>query len=252
MIYLHKLGPLLLSPLFLAIALVIVGALAGRRSICAAAACLLYVLSTPLASDYLIRAAENHAVRQTPDSVPKADAIVVLGGMLYPVATNLGIQMGWANSDRYFGGLELFKAGKAPLLILTGGHVPWQPDAVPEGTVLRKFAESMGVPPQSIVVTGEVENTAQEAAAVRKQLPDPSASVLLVTSAFHMPRAEKLFRDEGFLVHPYPVDFKVVDRSVTPMDFLPKPTALTLSDIAIREQIGRAYYWLRHWIVHPG
>ena len=230
----------------LAIALVIFGALIGRKWICVSAVCLLYIFSMPVASDYFVRAAENYAVRQTPESVSDADAIVVLSGFLYPVASSKGVYTEWGDPDRFFGGLELFKAGKAPLLIFTGGQVPWQPSAIPEGLVLRKFAESMGVPSQSIQVTGEVENTAQEAIAVRKLFPDPSASILLVTSAFHMPRAEKLFQNAGFNVYSYPVDFRVEERSITLMDFVPKPAALMQSDTAIREQIGKAYYWLKY------
>ena len=245
MIYLHKLGPLIFSPLALAIALVIFGALIGRKWICVTAACLLYVVSMPFASDYIVRAAEIYAVRQTPEAVSNADAIVVLSGFLYTVASSKGVYTEWGDPDRFFGGLELFKAGKAPLLIFTDGQVPWQPSAIPEGLVLRKFAESMGVPSQSVQVTGEVENTAQEAVAVRKLLPDPGASRLLVTSAFHMPRAEKLFQNAGFTVYSYPVDFKVEERSITLMDFVPKPAALMMSDTAIREQIGKAFYWLK-------
>ena len=60
-----------------------------------------------------------------------------------------------------------------------------------------------------------------------------------------MPRAEKLFQNAGFTVYSYPVDFKVEERSITLMDFVPKPAALMMSDTAIREQIGKAFYWLK-------
>ena len=61
-----------------------------------------------------------------------------------------------------------------------------------------------------------------------------------------MPRAEKLFQNAGFNVYSYPVDFRVEERSITLMDFVPKPAALMQSDTAIREQIGKAYYWLKY------
>ena len=246
MIYLHKLGPLLISPLFLAIAMVAIGVLTSRKWICVLAMAFLYAVSTPIVADYLIRFAEGHAVRQHPESVPRADAIVVLSGFVYPVQSSDGIYSEWTDPDRFMGGMELARLGKANLLIFTGGQVPWQRQALPEGQVLSKLAQSMGVPADHILVTDEVENTEQEARAVRKLLPDPKASILLVTSAFHMPRAQAMFERVGLSVIPYPVDFKVEVRSLTPMDFFPKPISLQTSDIAIREQIGRLYYLIRN------
>ena len=246
MIYLHKIGPLLLSPLFLAILMVVIGVVASRKWLCIIAVAFLYLLSTPFISDYLIGFTEGHAVRQHAESMPDADAIVVLSGFVFPVRSSDGIVPEWHDPDRFFGGLELLKLGKAKLLVFTGGQVPWQTQTTPEGQVLKTVAQTMGVPADKILVTEEVENTEQEARAVRKLLPAPESRVLLVTSAFHMPRARTMFEKAGFKVIPYPVDFKVEVRSVTPMDFFPKPNSLQTSDIAIREQIGRVYYFLRY------
>ena len=53
-----------------------------------------------------------------------------------------------------------------------------------------------------------VTNTAHEAEAIRRLLPQDQPRVLLVTSAFHMRRAEVLFERQGRTVLPYPVDFQ--------------------------------------------
>src|ERR1019366_6437057 len=72
----------------------------------------------------------------------------------------------WTDGDRFFGGVELFKAGKSPLLVFTGGAAPWDPNAALEGDVLAGYARAMGVPGGQIVKTPRVMTTAEEAGAV--------------------------------------------------------------------------------------
>ena len=70
--------------------------------------------------------------------------------------------------------------------------------------------------------------------------------IILVTSAFHMPRAQRLFEKEGLWVVPYPVDFKsLTTDSVTFMDYLPNAGSLAKTELGLRELIGRLFYWLK-------
>jgi len=62
-------------------------------------------------------------------------------------------------------------------------------------------------PSEKILVTKDVENTADEAVAV-KGLISPSKRIILVTSAYHMYRAQRLFEKQGFEVVSYKVDYK--------------------------------------------
>lgn len=245
MLYLHKLLPLLLSPIVAAILLVLYGALRQRRQPALLAAVLLYLGSMPLASDQLLRLVEDGRVRQDPNALPKAEAIVVLGGMLTGVRSSTGVVSEWNDPDRFFGGIELYRLGKARKLIFTAGKMPWQAKVLPEGVVLKKAAEQMGIPAKDILVTEAVSNTEEEAGAVRQLLPGKHPSILLVTSAFHMARAIRIFERAGFDVREYAVDFKIGAREITPMDFVPSARALWLSDLAIREAIGRLYYRAR-------
>ena len=139
-------------------------------------------------------------------------------------------------------GLALYRAGKAPRLIFTGGWVPWQSQDLPEGERLRAIAQAQGIPPSAITVTGKVSNTAAEAQAVKTLLPS-KATILLVTSAFHLPRAQHLFKQVGTTVIPYPVDFQTSPpQPFTPLDLLPSANAFQQTELAWRELIGRAYY----------
>ncbi len=115
--------------------------------------------------------------------------------------------------------------------------------------MLAKYAQTLGVPADRIVVTGIVANTADEAREVAhllagRQLMAPR--VLLVTSAFHMPRARQVFEQQGLVVEPFPVDFRFSEGgSTTILDFLPSVGALDQTQTALREFYGRAFYWLR-------
>ena len=251
-IYLHKLLPLLALPTGLLLLLFVVALLLHRRWPIWVALSLFWLGSTPWTSNYLVRWSEASSVRISASSMHKTEAIVVLseGRTLAPGATGMSE---WNDGDRFWGGIELYQAGKAPWLIFTGGWAPWQPELAPEGDVLKTWARSQGVPSSAIQITGMAMNTAEEAAAVAALLPKlPSVAgaklqgILLVTSAFHMPRAQRLFEQAGLTVQPYPVDFKVsASNSFTAMNLLPSAGVWRTTEIAWRELLGRAYYAAR-------
>ena len=84
---------------------------------------------------------------------------------------------------------------------------------------LNDFAISNGIPYEKVIVTKDVENTEDEAVAVKK-LISPSKRIILVTSAYHMCRTKILFEKQGFEVVPYMVDYKTIrNNEVTFMDF---------------------------------
>ena len=95
--------------------------------------------------------------------------------------------------------------------------------------------------------TPPVLNTAEEAVAIRRLQPLRQSRVLLVTSAFHMRRAQRLFERQGMQVLPFPVDFQARGRWVGPVwrdptQWLPSARALDDSSRAMREQLGRLVY----------
>jgi uncharacterized SAM-binding protein YcdF (DUF218 family) len=120
--------------------------------------------------------------------------------------------------------------------------MPWNKAKKTEGEVLREYAISNGIASEKIYITKDVENTADEAVAV-KELISPSKRIILVTSAFHMYRAKRLFKKQGFEVIPYKVDYKAAGKStVTVMDFLPSAGNLGMTETGVREIMGRFYY----------
>jgi uncharacterized SAM-binding protein YcdF (DUF218 family) len=238
MIILSKVLPFFLMPLGVATALVLAGIVLRRRLLCLAGILVLWVAAMPVASDPFMRMIEGQAVRMATEDMPGADAIVVLSGGRVTAPGDPPVSE-WNDPDRFFGGIALFKAGKAPLLVFTDGWSPWQPDMPSQGRAMQEYALDMGVRPENLRVTDRVVNTAAEAGAVAGMLP-PSARVLLVTSAYHMARAKKEFEQAGLGVVPYPVDFQVSQgKRWAVMDFLPRAGALQNTERGIKEILGR-------------
>ncbi len=221
------------------------------------ALCLFWLGSTPWFSDHLLRKCEAYAIRQPVSKVGNAHAIVVLSESR-TLAPGPDKTSEWNDGDRFWSGIELYQAKKAPWLILTNGWVPWRRELAPEGEVLKELANSQNIPASAIQVTAIATNTAEEAAAVAALMPKLSSvgssnpkTILLVTSAFHMPRAQQLFEQAGLNVLPYPVDFKVSARDTfTAMDLFPSAGAWQRTEMAWRELLGRAYYRIKIMLGH--
>jgi uncharacterized SAM-binding protein YcdF (DUF218 family) len=207
---------------------------------------ILVICSLPIFSNKLITSLENEYILSDASSAKTADAIVVLSGMVRTINGKNGLSYEWGEaSDRIFAGIELIKKNKAPIMILTGGKLPWSVGK-PEGEYLRDVAIKYGVPNKNILLTENVENTDQEAKAVGKLLNKTSPKIILVTSAFHMPRAQKVFEAVGINIEPFAVDFLSGADKYTIMNFIPSAGALNQTSFFIRELIGRLYYSLKY------
>lgn len=248
MFLLNKLLPWFVLPLGVSLLLIVAGLFRRRRRVIVAGVVVLLVFSNPLVGHYLIRSAEAWAERRPGTDVPAADAVVVLsaGQSLAPGPARI---VEWSDANRFFAGVDLMLASKAPLLVFTGAAVSSMSGVPNEGEILSVRAQGLGVPAERMVVTPAVLNTADEARAVAELLRARQVMrprVLLVTSAFHMRRARQLFEEEGVVVDPFPVSFSSPDLgSLTVLSVLPSVRALADSQTAIREMYGRAFYWLR-------
>ena len=246
MIYLHKILPLIFSPLIMIIVLIFVGLITSSKKISLIGVIILIVCSLPIVSNKLVAYLESDYQLSKPSNIASADAIVVLSGMIRTVNSKEGLDYEFSEaSDRIFAGINLFKEKKAPKLILTRGKLPWSV-GIPEGEYLKEIAIINGISENNILLTENVENTDQEAKAIKKLLSEDKPNVILVTSAFHMPRAQKVFQAAGINVVPFPVDFQKELSKITFMSFMPSANALSGTSFFVREMIGRVYYDLKY------
>ena len=245
--------PQLVLPVGLTLLLALAGVALRRRWLVLLALALLWVASSDLTAQTLWRVVEAGQERATASDAPPAHATVVLSSRRRTAPGDAGVR-GWDTAERFLAGLELIQAERAPRLVFTGGWSPWTPDAAPEGDVNRLDAIALGVAPERILPTGPVRTTAEEAEAVaallrQHDVGDADAAegaaphVLLVTSAYHMPRAALLFERTGLRVTPFPVDFRQdAARRFTLVDLVPSARALAETETALREMVGRVVY----------
>jgi uncharacterized SAM-binding protein YcdF (DUF218 family) len=227
------------------ISIIIVGFIKNKKKIIYWAIGIFYIISTPIFANNFFKIVEGDEYRKPISATNSADAIVVLSGMLEINEIGDSTYIEWGDPDRLFGGIDLLKAAKAKKLVFTGGKMPWNNVKQTEGEILKKYAIENGIPKEQILITNNVENTEDEAKAV-KELIKNEKNIILVTSAYHMNRARKLFEKEGFNVNGYKVDYKASkNKVITVMDFLPSSGNLELVEIGIREIIARIFYILK-------
>jgi uncharacterized SAM-binding protein YcdF (DUF218 family) len=245
-LFLNKLLPIMVLPLGWVIILLLLSLLRKKRWSLAVALVLLYISSMPFVGNRMMHRLEARYYAIPIDRVAKVDAIVPLGGFFGPpVVEGFLPNLNEAN-ERLEAGIELWQKKKADWLVFTGGRIPWSNQREVEGVAAKRVAIARGIPEDRIILTREVGNTADEAVAIANLIHERGWSkIILVTTAWHMPRAARLFNRAGVKVLPFPVDFQVdVKEKITLLDFLPEVNSLRNAELALREWYGIAFYAL--------
>jgi len=224
----------------------------ASASMYAAAVALLFVLGCPTTSQWLVHSLEDRYPDRGLTGVSNAQAIIVLGGALN-LPSDAHPFVGLVNtSDRIEAGLRLYRAGKAPVIVASGGDSPLNPKArtLQEADETRRLLEEWGVPDSAIIVENKSINTRENALFTRKILAARGIDhIILVTSALHMPRAAATFRKAGFDVVPVPADFRSGwEEQLSIFNWLPASGCLIDSRNVIHEWLGYFIYWLRGWV----
>ena len=184
------------------------------------------------------------------EEYPQVDAIVVLGGSLGPpLSPRLYSDLN-GNTDRILHGVRLYRAGRAATIVLSGGNVFPQPGIEGESFYAAQLMEEWGVPRSAILIEDRSRNT-YENALYSKTILDENGlkTVLLVTSALHMPRALPVFRGNGIDAIAAPTDYKIVDLAQPrSLNWIPSLGALGTLSALIRENLGIIVYRYRGWI----
>lgn len=248
MIVLTKLLGSLLYPLNLALLAAIAALVLRRRtrlsrSLAVFAVAWLWAWSTPWLAEQAARTLEHGYPPVAADDLPAADAIVLLGGLLDPAQPPYPDDLN-AGADRARFAAQLWRAGKAPRVICTGGLSPLSRAASAECPRVATLLAEFGVPAGAIDIESDSRTTRENARRTAALLP-AGARILLVTSARHMPRAVASFRQTALRVVPAATDHAWrPGRPFAITAILPSPAALTLSTTVWHEWLGRAWYAL--------
>ena len=209
----------------------------------------LWIASTPFVAGFLYSKNESQFPAMATEHAPNGGCIIVLGGVLgAPIMPRVEVEMG-ETIDRVYKTAALYRAGKAPFVIVTGGNQPWSESTVAEADMIRDLLMEWGVPKKAIFLEGSSRNT-RENALYSKNIIDATAckDPLLVTSAAHMPRAVAAFNSVGIDVTAVSTDVRVVSKAFPALvDFVPSAGALAMTSEAIREWIGQKVYAWQGW-----
>ena len=245
-IFLSKIIPLIFLPLGLSIIFLLLGLKKRNFFLIKLSTFILLFFSNSFSANFLQNFIERPWKIQTPHKIKKADAIVVLSGggitNYEPLKTK-----NWGDPDRFLAGINLYKNQKAPIIIFTGEKVTNQKTS---GELYIEEALELGIPRGSLFKTGNVRNTLEESKKINLLLntilSKKDKKIILITSAYHMSRALKLFEKKDLKVIPYPVDFEGsiigFKNILTPRYLVPTSQNLNKSSIALREIMGRGFY----------
>ncbi|WP_264324898.1 YdcF family protein [Romeriopsis navalis] len=250
---------LLFYPLGLSIFLTLIGLLLLKRrglykfgiTLLVFALSLLWISSTSLVARSMAQSLE---FQNLPKEVAAADAIVVLGGATKSHQAPRTMPEVNDAGDRIIYATRLYKDGKAPKIIVSGGRIPWHGDVGTEADHMASLMELFGVPRSALLEESDSMNTRKNAENIKQMLEKEQLNkLILVTSAIHMPRALAIFRRLEIDVVPAPTDFYSVfpykgkKASFQLSSLLPQVGNLDLTTRAMKEYIGLWVYRLRGW-----
>ena len=251
--FITKLLPVFVYPLGLAIILGMAALFLARRAprsgrlALLASLAILWVASTPAFAQWLSWQLEGQYEAVPLADVPAASVAVVVGGAVgQPIPPRVAPDL-LASVDRVLDAARLYRAGKVSAILVTAGNLPWQTSAASEAEIIAGLLLEWGVPRSAIVLETESRNTFENAANVVDLFREHGwTDGLLVTSAFHMPRALAVFTRAGVTVSPVVSDVRVHFPFVeSPLDLLPDAGALNSTTDALREMIGLLVYRLQ-------
>jgi uncharacterized SAM-binding protein YcdF (DUF218 family) len=248
--FLSKILDVLLTPLTWSLVLVALGTFGPgsalrRRGLVAAGLGVLLCFSLEPVSNALLRSLEDPPLRTyRPDAT--YDVVILLGGVVDDrVEASWGQRAFNDNNERLLETYDLLRKASARNAIASGGPVSSSRAEVVEARALADQLIAWGIDEERVLVEDHARNTYENAvdsaAIVRAH---EWKSVLLVTSAFHMPRAYGCFREVGLDVDTLPVDFRSY-KSPYSGELVPRAEHLAHSTTALREWFGRAIYRLR-------
>ena len=213
----------------------------GRTAVAAAVGFALLVAAVPLGRQGILPLENRFPVPPMPARV---DGVVVLAGMVDQFVTRARGQIALNGAvERLVAFADLARRYPEAKLVFSGGSgVLGRQDATEAGAV-RDHARLLGLDPARVLFEDRSRNTHENAVFSRALAnPQPGETWVLITSAFHMPRAVGAFRRAGWTIIPYPVDYNFEPDPPTTwqIDF---PGGLSILRGAMHEWIGLAAYW---------
>jgi uncharacterized SAM-binding protein YcdF (DUF218 family) len=258
-----KLFWMIASPINLLLFAVLIGVLLcyGRRAHfgrgLALAAVLILLAAATLPLGMLSIAPLEDRFPLPPLDLPPPEGIIILGGAIDDrVSAARGETVFDEGGERLTEAVVLAKRFPHARVLYTSGSNSMTGASSTEALQARKFMSQMGIAPERVTIEDKSRNTDENARFTAAIVhPEPSQRWIVVTSAFHMPRAMGLFEKAGFHPIAYPVAFRTRGQWPDDLRLSFEPVRnLRIFEIAVHEWIGLAAYWMSGRIDHlfPG
>lgn len=181
----------------------------------------------------------------------QADAVVMLGGTLdYGPRERLGLNVG-EPADRILTAVELVREGRAPILVLSSAPYLLQAETRGDSELIESWLRKWRLPPGELVRLPLCRNTHDEALETAALATQRGwKRLILVTSAYHLRRAEAAFRQAGLTnLACVGCDFQGADPTEGTLEWtgIPRTGSLVTLNYWTHEQVGWWYYWFRGW-----
>jgi uncharacterized SAM-binding protein YcdF (DUF218 family) len=216
---------------------------AGRWLISAAAVAGLTAATIPV-GNWLMLSLENRfpVVHDLPSRV---DGIISLGGVVNPWVTQARGQLAIGGSvERLTEFSALARRYPEAKLIFAGGSGSLFDQKIKEADVLSPFLDILGLDPERVKLENKSRNTYESALFAHALAnPQPGETWILVTTAWHMPRAFGCFRKVGWTVIPFPVDFNFKGDEQFDLFFHLRSGLSRLAG-GLHEWLGLISYWV--------
>jgi uncharacterized SAM-binding protein YcdF (DUF218 family) len=246
-----KMLAFLLSPLLWALVLIAAGLLTNKpgagKKLMLSGALVLFLCG----NSFLVDECFRHWETVTPDidsSNVKYDGAIVLGGLGDIDLRQKKIMFG-RSADRLFQTIPLYYSGRIRRIIFTGGSGSVEFPEKKEGIFVRSYLLSIGFPDSALIVEDHSRNTWENAVNTKHILDSMNLKgrMLLVTSAFHMPRAMAVFKKAGFKnLQPFVTNKISGVRRFTPDHLLiPNAGAIAGLELLLHEMFGFAVYKIK-------
>jgi uncharacterized SAM-binding protein YcdF (DUF218 family) len=174
------------------------------------------------------------------------DGVIVLGGAVTPDVSAARKEPALNEAaERMTAAVELARRYPAARIIFSGGDSGFGYGGGNESEAALLLFERLGVAKGRILTEDQSRNTVENALfSMRIAAPKPGERWLLVTSAYHMPRSIGVFRQVGFPVEAYPVDWRTRGPQDASRPFATVGDGLRRTDTAVREWVGLVAYRL--------
>ena len=168
MIYLHKILPMIVSPIGVSILLLILGLIFHKRKMIICSFLIIWLASMPCVTYLLWQELETADPPKSISTLGKVDAVVVLSTGMRTYKVNGEIVINWSDPDRFFAGLSAIKNGKSENIILHAESCLGLIRFRRRDSSLK--AQEFGIPKENIFLTKIVANTSDEAKSVKSLL----------------------------------------------------------------------------------